>query len=78
MSPQQAATVYAALYGPSADDLRSGLPDIGDGLQAQLHELFRDPTPEAAERVAINLAGAQRAVQRFREALLREGAGDGR
>lgn len=65
----------AVLYGPTAQEQASALPEIGEGLSAQLYELHRDPTPERCERMASNLGGAQRAVLRLREALIREGTG---
>lgn len=64
---------YARLYGPGLETQRQSLPEIGEGLLAQLVELHQHPSPAAAEQVAVNLAGAQRAVLRYREALLREG-----
>jgi len=54
------------------------LPDMADGLCGQLHELHARPCADAAERLAANLAGASRAVLRFREALIREGGANGR
>ena len=76
MSPaDQHLAAQAALYGPSAQEQASSLPEIGEGLAAQLVELWRFPTPERCERMAANLGGAQRAVLRLREALIREGAG---
>jgi hypothetical protein len=66
-----------AQYVPSAEDLARGLPDMADGLHAQLCELSARPTPDGAEILACNLAGAHRAILRLREAILREGAGDG-
>lgn len=64
-------------YLPSAESQRQGLPDIAGGIHAQLLELYARPCPAAAERLAANLAGASRAVLRYREAMLREGTGDG-
>lgn len=63
----------ATLYGPTAQEQASGLPEIGEGLATQLADLARDPTPVRAELMAINLEGAKRAVLRLREALEREG-----
>ena len=63
---------YAALYCPSAASQAAALVEVGEALQRQLEDLARDPTPERAEAVAANLAGAQRAVLRLRESLLRE------
>lgn len=60
------------LYGPTAEQQAAGMPEIGDGLQAQLAELWRCPTIERCEVVAANLMGARSAVLRLREALLRE------
>lgn len=61
MAPDQYLAAQAALYGPSATEQAKGLPDI-----------YRDPTPERCGRMAANLGGAQRAVLRLREALVRE------
>ncbi|WP_449301551.1 hypothetical protein [Pseudoxanthomonas mexicana] len=60
-----------------AETVRGQLDDIGDGLSAQFAELQRDCTAERCERLVINLRGAQSAVLRLREALEREGRGDG-
>lgn len=62
----------------SAEQQAAGLPEIGDGLAAQLVALWRDPTPERCEAVAANLSGARMAVLRIREALLSEGGAHGR
>ena len=72
-----ASAAYASLYNPSAEELRLSMLDLSEGLQAQLAELHARPTPDAAERLAVNLSGANRLVLRFREALTREGCGDG-
>ena len=76
MTGSDAARIYESQYAPSVEDLRHGLPEMGDGLQAQLVALYEHPNAVDAERVAANLAGAQRAVLKFREAMLREGTGD--
>lgn len=60
-------------YVPKLEDLRRQLPDLGDGLQAQCHELYAAPTPERCERLALNLEGARRAILTLRERLLTEG-----
>jgi hypothetical protein len=72
-----AAAVYAALHAPSATELLRALPDVGDGLQGQLHELSARPSADRCEAAARNLDGARLTVMRLREALLREGGGDG-
>lgn len=77
MTPGHQAAV-AALYAPTVAELILQLPEIGDRLQAQLHELQRLPTAERAERMAIELGGAQRYVLQVREALIREGGANGR
>jgi len=59
------------------EHIRKVLPDAGDGLAAQMADLARDATPERCERLLINLRGAQSTVLRLREALEREGRGDG-
>lgn len=53
------------------------LPDVAEGLHAQLVEFSVRPTPDGAERLALNLSGARETVLRIREALLRQGAEDG-
>ena len=64
--------LYASLYRPSAAAQAASLVEVGEALQRQLEDLALDPTPERAEAVAANLAGAQRAALRLRESLLRE------
>lgn len=59
------------------DHIRKVLPDAGDGLAAQMADLARDATPERCDRLLINLRGAQSTVLRLREALEREGRGNG-
>ena len=65
------------LVEPSAEDQRRGLVDVAEAIASQVVELHIHPSVEAAEYVAANLDGARRTVLRFREALLREGTGDG-
>ena len=77
MTGPQAAAIYAALQGPSVEDLRRGLPEIGSGLESQFHGLYERPSAAAAESLAANLAGAHRACLRLAEAIRREGSGDG-
>jgi hypothetical protein len=77
MTGLSAARVYGTLCTPSAEVLLRGLPDIGDGMQAQLHELYARPSIDGAGRVAANLEGAKRAVLRLRERLIADGEGDG-
>lgn len=64
---------YAQLYGPTPETQRRGLLEIAEGLHAQLCTLHACPTVEGATSVAANLAGAQRAVLRYAEALREEG-----
>ena len=78
MNPDAAAALHAAMSPPDTEALRLQLVDVGDGLQGQLHELHARPRVDACDRLLINLAGAQQAVRRFREALMREGGNDGR
>lgn len=78
MTGANAAAQYAALYAPTSDDLRRTLPDVVEGLSAQLRELSERPHPEACDRLSANLAGAQTTVRKLREALLREGGSHGR
>lgn len=77
MSRADAAAMHAAMTPLDTEVLRRQMVDIGDGLQAQLHELSARPRLDACDRLLINLSGAQQAVRRFREALVREGGNDG-
>ena len=54
-------------------DARALCPDIGDRLQAQFHELAIRPTPDGAERLAIQLEGARRHLLSMRAQLLHAG-----
>lgn len=78
MNGPHAAAAYAALYAPNAEDLRRSLPEIADRLHLQVMQLHEHPSAEFCAQLAANLGGAQRAVLRFRERLLAEGAGDER
>ncbi len=53
------------------------LPDVAAGLEAQLVEFSARPTPDGAERLALNLDGCRQTVLRIREAMLRQGKEDG-
>ena len=77
MTGPDAAAAYASLYAPSADTLRRSLPEVGEGLASQLAELSARPSPDRCEQLARNLEGTRLSVMRLREALLREGSGDG-
>jgi hypothetical protein len=48
------------------------LPDLADGLRAQLLTLCALPSAPGAEQLAINLEGARRHVLRLGDAILRE------
>lgn len=63
---------------PSRDQLLGSLPEIGRGLHAQLVELSKRPSADRCDRLSANLAGAQGALRKLREALIREGTGDER
>lgn len=63
------------LYAVSSHEMLKDCPDIGASLDAQLNELVRLPTPERAERLALELDGVRRLVLRIRETLQREAAG---
>jgi len=63
----------APIFQPDPEALRRQLPDLGDGLSAQCHELHTKPTAERCERLALNLEGARRAVLTLRERLIAEG-----
>ena len=78
MNPADAAVPHAEMTAHDVEALRLQLVDIGDGLQAQLHELSARPRADACDRLLINLAGAQQAVRSYREALIHEGGTDGR
>lgn len=77
MTGPEVRAAYAALYGPSVDDMRRSLPDIGDGLQAQFHTLYEHLSAAGAEQLAANLSGASRACLRLAEAIRREGVAGG-
>lgn len=77
MNPADTAAPHAEMSAHDVEALRLQLVDIGDSLQAQLHELSARPRVDACDRLLINLSGAQQAVRRFREALVREGGNDG-
>lgn len=77
MKPVDAAAAYVRLYAPTVDQLRDGLPDMADGLHAQLMALYAHPTAHDCDRLAVNLSGAVRSVLRLGEALLRDGGNDG-
>lgn len=77
MNPADGEALHAAMTPIDTETLRRQLVDIGDGLQAQLHELSARPRVDACDRLLINLSGAQQALRRFREALVREGGNDG-
>ena len=64
------AVPFAGLYTAQVATLAKALPDIGDGLAAQLAALQRDPTAHGCERMASNLEGARQTVLRLREALM--------
>lgn len=56
-----------------AADMGRCLPELGDGLCAQLHELVRQPSQERAEVVANNLRNAAGFLLHYAEKLGREG-----
>jgi hypothetical protein len=77
MSPTDAhLAAYARLYGPSAEELRRSLPEHGDSLQGQLHELAKRPSVERCETAIRNLGGIVQVLNRYRERLVAEGTGD--
>lgn len=77
MTTEELSATYAMLYGPSAATLATTMPDMGEAISTQCQALHRDPTVDACEVLAANLDGARRAVLRLRDALVREGSGDG-
>lgn len=64
----------AALYRPSADSLRRQLPELADGIHAQLCELATRPSRDKGEALASNLDGVRRHVLRLADAIGREAA----
>ena len=72
MGPIDAANAYAARQQPTAAELANSLDEIGEAFRLQFYEVYADPTPEGCMALSINLAGAQRALGRLREALHRE------
>ena len=77
MSPDAHTAALQRLYGPSAEEIRRSLPDHGDSVAAQLHELSARPTIERVDIVIRNLDGMATLLRRYRERLQTEGAGDG-
>lgn len=69
------------LYQRESADLLPCLPEVADQLHGAINDFARAPTPERAERLALQLDGARRHVLIVREALCREASGptpDGR
>lgn len=52
--------------------MRKTLPNLADGLHAQLEALHDAPSESACEQLAANLDGARRYVLRFAEAIRNE------
>lgn len=61
-----------ALYGPNVHDLVRQLPDLGDGLHAQLVALHDLPCESACEALARNLHGAAAHVLRLADRIRAE------
>lgn len=57
---------------PTFEELRRTLPDLGDGLHAQLQALHDTPSESACEQLAANLDGARRFVLRLADAMHKE------
>ncbi len=66
----------SAVRMPSAAEILDTLPDIAEGLQAQLIELHKRPSPDRCDRLLANLSGASRTLRTLQAALQREGSGD--
>ena len=71
---QAHAAAQARLYGPSGEEIRRSLPDHGDGIQGQLHELSVRPSVERIDTAIRNLDGITQLLRRYRERLI---AGEG-
>lgn len=65
----------ADLHRVPSWELQRCLPDIAERMASQIMELHREPTPERAERLCIELEGTRRQISRIREALVREATG---
>ncbi len=76
MNLADAAALHAKMTPPDVEALRLQLVEVGDSLQAQLHELSARPRVDACDRLLTNLSGARVAVWHYREALQREGGAD--
>ncbi|MGV8959359.1 MAG: hypothetical protein ACOH1V_03110 [Stenotrophomonas sp.] len=59
----------------SLEDLRKRLPDLAEQVAAQLSELYRAPTYERCEQIAIQLDGIRNLVRQLRQAVVQEGEG---
>lgn len=57
-------------FDMKADGLLGLLPELSERTAAQLMELHRFPTPERAERLAIELDGVRLLALRLRQALI--------
>lgn len=62
----------------SAHALGAALPDLADGIAAQLHDLSRHPAASRAEAVLRSVHGLSHHLNRLRTALEREGRGHDR
>ena len=68
MTTSQIAALRALYSGRDdalVSHLRKHLVDLGDSLAGQMAELERDFTPERADRVLQNLAGAMAHIRRL-------------
>lgn len=72
MNTSQAATAYAALYGPTSTDLVHQLPDVADGLSSRLHTLAMAATPELADQIARDASGLTALAMKIATLLRRE------
>ncbi|WP_111266317.1 hypothetical protein [Marilutibacter maris] len=78
MNERYPSSASAVLHGQTTADILDTLPDMADGLQAQLIELYKRPSADRCDHMAANLAGAQVTIRKLREAIQREGTGDER
>jgi hypothetical protein len=71
-APADTLQAWRVEHSRSSVELSHHLPDVADRLHSQIHELVREPTPERAERLCVELEGTKRFILRIREALVRE------
>lgn len=63
------------LYAPSAESLRSNLPDMGQSLQAACSALADDCSIERCDELSMRLKAGEQTLSHLRRALISEKSG---